>query len=80
MDELLVVGQIDAHGISAVAVGSVGCGIGPASGEAQLRLDAGDGRLQFVLRHFLRTGGRSVQTPSNTSAAMPIDSLNVGCG
>ena len=37
-----------------------------------------DESLLLVLRHFLRTGGRSVQTPSNASAANPIDSLRVG--
>ena len=31
-------------------------------------------------RYFFRTGGRSVQVPSNTSATMPIDSPSVGCG
>ena len=31
-------------------------------------------------RYFLLVGGRSVHTPSNTSAAMPIDSHKVGCG
>src|SRR5262249_23848920 len=30
--------------------------------------------------YFFFAGGRSVQTPSNTSAAMPIDSDKVGCG
>src|ERR1700682_6354957 len=42
---------------------------------------AGDQMFLLVLGHdFLRGGGRSVQTPSNASAANPIDSLNVGCG
>ena len=35
-----------------------------------------DGEHHF----FFFTGGKSVQTPSNTSAAMPIDSPSVGCG
>src|SRR6202521_72855 len=41
---------------------------------------AGDQMFLLVLGHFLRAGGRSVQTPSNASAANPIDSLSVGCG
>src|ERR1022692_347310 len=42
---------------------------------------ASDLSLLLVLRHdFLRAGGRSVHTPSNASAANPIDSLSVGCG
>src|SRR2546421_2523960 len=42
---------------------------------------AGDEMFLLVLGHdFLRAGGRSVQTPSNASAANPIDSLSVGCG
>src|SRR3954469_13411757 len=38
--------------------------------------------LLLVLGHGqrLRCGGRSVQTPSNASAAMPTDSAVVGCG
>src|SRR5205814_2114610 len=36
--------------------------------------------LQFVLGHRFFCGGRSVQTPSKASAAMPTDSLVVGCG
>ena len=32
------------------------------------------------LRHFFFAGGRSVHTPSKTSAVMPIDSPSVGCG
>jgi hypothetical protein len=35
-----------------------------------------DGRENY----FFRTGGKSVHTPSNTSAAIPIDSPSVGCG
>ena len=30
--------------------------------------------------YFFRMGGKSVHTPSNTSAAMPMDSPRVGCG
>ena len=30
--------------------------------------------------HFLLCGGKSVHTPSKTSAAIPIDSPSVGCG
>ena len=30
--------------------------------------------------YFFFCGGRSVQWPSNTSAAMPMDSPSVGCG
>src|SRR5258706_1825901 len=40
----------------------------------------GDLALELVLGHFFFTGGRSVQTPSKSSAAMPTDSLTVGCG
>src|SRR5205814_6425076 len=40
----------------------------------------GDLALELVLGHFFFCGGRSVQTPSNNSAAMPTDSLVVGCG
>src|SRR5205814_9089262 len=36
--------------------------------------------LEIVLAHRLRCGGRSVHTPSKASAAMPTDSLVVGCG
>src|SRR5215470_20222947 len=32
------------------------------------------------MHHFLFIGGRSVHTPSNTSAAIPIDSHKVGWG
>lgn len=32
----------------------------------------------YFIGYFLRTGGRSVQTPSQTSAAIPIDSPSVG--
>ena len=40
-----------------------------------------DRLLQLVLSHFFFCcGGRSVQTPSKASAAMPTDSLSVGCG
>src|SRR6185295_6043222 len=39
-----------------------------------------DQLLELVLRHFFFCGGRSVQTPSNNSAAMPTDSPSVGCG
>src|SRR6185295_14430162 len=39
-----------------------------------------DELLELVLVHFFFCGGRSVQTPSKASAAMPIDSLTVGCG
>ena len=35
--------------------------------------------LVSFLRHF-RTGGKSVQLPCATSAAMPILSPSVGCG
>ena len=31
-------------------------------------------------RSYRFCGGKSVQTPSNTSAAMPMDSPSVGCG
>src|SRR3989454_9482722 len=42
---------------------------------------ARDESLLFVLGHvFFRTGGRSVHTPSKTSAAKPTDSESVGCG
>src|SRR5438874_5433497 len=42
---------------------------------------AGDQLLLFVLRHdFFRTGGRSVHTPSKSSAENPIDSESVGWG
>src|SRR5437762_777494 len=35
---------------------------------------------QTPTRYLFLAGGRSVHTPSNTSAVMPIDSHNVGCG
>src|SRR4249920_294773 len=38
------------------------------------------GFLQIVLSHFFLCGGRSVQTPSKASAAMPTDSPSVGWG
>src|SRR5690242_5037546 len=61
---------------------------GRAAADAEIRvLDdvpdrlAGDELLLFVLgHHFFRNGGRSVHTPSNSSAAKPIDSDSVGCG
>src|SRR4051812_1246412 len=40
----------------------------------------GHGALLLVLRHRCFCGGRSVQTPWKASAAMPTDSLVVGCG
>src|SRR6266852_573550 len=41
---------------------------------------AGDRLLELVLGHRRFDGGRSVHTPSYSSAAIPIDSLVVGCG
>src|SRR5204862_8250361 len=40
----------------------------------------GDFALELVLGHRFFCGGRSVHTPSKSSAAMPTDSLVVGCG
>src|SRR2546423_252284 len=41
---------------------------------------AGDCLLELVLGHRRFDGGRSVHTPSYSSAAIPTDSLVVGCG
>src|SRR4029453_9708161 len=45
-------------------------------------LERVDAQLLFShgASYFFFAGGRSVHTPSNTSAAMPMDSLSVGCG
>ena len=43
---------------------------------AYLSAACGDRLLQLVLGHFFFCGGRSVQTPSKASAAMPTDSLS----
>src|SRR2546429_9740546 len=63
----------------------IGGGAGPDAevGILDDELDrfARDESLLFVLGHgFFRTGGRSVHTPSNTSAAKPTDSESGGCG
>ena len=46
---------------------------------ARTAADDDDAKFQDVVLFFF-AGGRSVHTPSNTSAAMPIDSDSVGCG
>src|SRR5690606_8402806 len=49
--------------------------------DAQGCLDAhGLGNQALKTDYFLRIGGKSVHTPSATSAAMPTDSPSVGCG
>src|SRR6476646_9591792 len=36
--------------------------------------------FSHVASYFFFAGGKSVHTPSNSSAAMPMDSQSVGCG
>ena len=51
---------------------------------AQINAALPGGELITYFRYydyfFFFCGGRSVQTPSNASADMPIDSESVGCG
>src|SRR5260364_423343 len=39
-----------------------------------------NGSVKNVTNYLFFCGGKSVQTPSNHSAAMPTDSQSVGCG